>query len=65
MANERTITVCSACLRACCWHGNFTCEDARGAGLKELTINQLKELDREHSDWWYGRYADEKPWERR
>ncbi len=48
----RTITVCDKCLRACCWHGNFMCDEAYTAGITEKTIAELKELDREHPDYW-------------
>ena len=50
------VLVCSACLRACCWYGIFMCDDARGAGLKILTVGDLRKLDREHEDYW----SDEK-----
>ena len=50
--DERTIIVCAACLRACCWQGIFYCEDADVADITEKTIAQLRELDLEHSDYW-------------
>ena len=49
-----TITVCDKCLRACCWQGQFMCDDARGAGTVEMTREQLAAIDppREHPDYW-------------
>lgn len=48
----RKITVCDACLRACCWQGIFLCDDSAGAGTTEKTIRELKALGLEHSDYW-------------
>ena len=50
-----TITVCDACLRACCWQGVFMCEDSLHAGTTEKTRGELEDLDLEHSDYWEGR----------
>lgn len=51
------VTVCSACLHASCWQGEFMCMDAPGAGTKEMTIGALRALAKqhehwEHEDWW-------------
>lgn len=47
------ITVCSECLQASCWQGKFFCEKAITAGTKQLTRNQLTELNTgEHPDYW-------------
>lgn len=51
-----TITVCDACLRACCWKGIFMCDDARDAGTVERTVEQCVALGEEHSDYWDGTY---------
>jgi hypothetical protein len=53
--SERTITVCDKCLRACCWQGEFMCDAAQCAGTTERTQAQLRELNREHSDYWEGK----------
>lgn len=45
---ERLVTVCDKCLRASCWHGEFMCDDARGAGTINLPVSKLQELRREH-----------------
>ena len=50
------VLVCDKCLRACCWYGEFMCDDAVQAGLKILTVGDLRKLDREHEDYW----SDEK-----
>lgn len=39
---ERKVTVCSACLRACCWQGSFMCDAADMAGTVEKTIAELR-----------------------
>lgn len=52
LKNAAKVLVCSKCLRACCWYGEFMCEDAGGAGLKILTVGDLRKLDRESSDYW-------------
>ena len=49
---ETTITVCGSCLRACCWQGYFMCDGARSAGTIQLSVAELHERGREHSDWW-------------
>lgn len=44
-----TITVCSECLRACCWQGEFMCDEAYGsAGTVEKTMAELQEINRDH-----------------
>jgi hypothetical protein len=53
---KKTITVCDACLRACCWKGIFMCDDARDAGTVERTVEQCVALGEEHSDYWDGTY---------
>lgn len=50
--NSAKVLVCNKCLRACCWYGEFMCDDAIGAGLKILTVGDLKKLKRESSDYW-------------
>ena len=50
MAELRTL-VCSKCLRACCWHGEFQCDDYQTAGLLRATETQLRQLNREHPDY--------------
>lgn len=46
----RLITVCDACLRASCWHGEFMCSDAQSAGTVQKTAAELRKLGREHRD---------------
>jgi len=50
--SERLITVCDNCLQASCWQGEFMCERARSAGTVEKTIEELRKLGYEHSDYW-------------
>ena len=46
------ITVCDKCLTASCWQGLFMCDDSKFAGTVEKTIDELKELNLEHSSYW-------------
>lgn len=46
------ITVCAACMRASCWHGEFLCERAREAGTARVTREELRTLGLEHEDNW-------------
>jgi len=48
----RIVTVCEACERACCWQGEFMCDDARHAGTAKKTIRELKDLDLENPCYW-------------
>lgn len=40
--DQRKVTVCSACLRACCWQGSFMCDAAETAGTVEKTVAELR-----------------------
>jgi len=51
MASE-TVTVCSACLRASCWHGAFYCEEYQTAGTVEKTREELLKLNLESPHYW-------------
>lgn len=52
MRRIRLITVCDACMRACCWHGIFMCDESRSAGTTQKTASELRRLNREHSDYY-------------
>lgn len=55
MTNEeeqRLVTVCSECKMASCWRGIFVCDKAQGAGTMQLPVWRLRQLDREHSDYY-------------
>ena len=49
---ERTVTVCSACLQASCWQGEFYCDEYKTAGTVEKTIEQLQGMNLESPDYW-------------
>jgi hypothetical protein len=51
-ADDREVTVCAACFRACCWQGVFYCDDYKSASTTTRTVRQLRELALEHSDYW-------------
>ena len=50
LQDDYLVTVCSACLQASCWHGEFMCDEAYTAGVKELRASELCFLSREHPD---------------
>lgn len=47
-----TVTVCSGCLRASCWHAWDQCENHALLGSIELPVTALEALNRETPDWW-------------
>ena len=49
---ERTVTVCDKCLRACCWQGYNMCIENKSAGVIEKSVDELKELNLEHPRFW-------------
>jgi len=46
------ITVCSACLRASCWAGEFMCQQSYHAGSVTKTVEELRGLNLESPDQW-------------
>ena len=50
MSEPRTL-ICSKCLMASCWHGEFYCDEAKHAGLLRATEAQLRRLSREHESY--------------
>jgi hypothetical protein len=52
MTKPRTVTVCSACLQASCWQGEFSCDEYKTANVEEKTIKELKALNLEHPYYW-------------
>ena len=54
---DRKVTVCDKCLCACCWQGEFMCDDAKGAGTVDKTVRELFALNapcvRENSEYWF------------
>lgn len=49
---KKLIEVCSECLTASCWHGEFACLDNKQAGTELKTVSELKRLNREHESNW-------------
>lgn len=49
---DRLVTVCANCNQACCWHGEFLCEEARVSGTVELPVSKLRELALENPIYW-------------
>jgi hypothetical protein len=52
MNDNDLITVCSACVQASCWQGNFMCQDSKHAGILQVTRRKLKTLCLEHPSYW-------------
>jgi hypothetical protein len=52
MNEDKLITVCSECLTAACWQGIFYCQNYKQAGTKELTVAELRKLNKEHPSYW-------------
>jgi hypothetical protein len=50
--DSRMVTVCASCLMACCWQGEFYCDDYRRAGTVEKSVSELLDLGREHPSYW-------------
>ena len=52
-ADDVLVTVCDACLRACCWQGEFMCDDARTASTFQRTVAELRAGNYgEHESYW-------------
>lgn len=49
---DRLVTVCSECLQASCWHGEFMCQKAVSAGTIEKPVRELRALGLEHPSYW-------------
>ena len=49
---DKLVTVCSECLTAACWYGEFTCDRFKEAGLVEMPVSELRALSREHPSYW-------------
>ena len=50
--NKKMVEVCDKCLTACCWYGFFMCDDAKTAGTVFKSIDELRELKKEHECYW-------------
>jgi len=50
--SEQLVEVCDGCLKACCWHGEFMCDNAKNCGTIRVHKDDLRRLDREHSSYW-------------
>ena len=50
--DDRKVTVCAACLCACCWQGKLMCEEAKTADTVELTVADLRQGARENPEYW-------------
>ena len=49
---DRLVEVCAACYKACCFQGEFMCDDNVLAGTRMMTVRELEDLGFETSEWW-------------
>jgi hypothetical protein len=42
------VVVCSSCLTASCWHGEFMCQESQTANIKTMKARELRKLGIEH-----------------
>jgi hypothetical protein len=49
---NKLIEVCDSCFRACCWYGEFMCDNAKAAGTTLKTVSELRRLNLENKDYW-------------
>jgi len=58
MSDDDLITVCDHCFCACCWQGEFFCDEYKTAGTTKMTRGELKarrgrgEGAAEHEHYW-------------
>ena len=57
--SEKIVEVCDSCLRACCWYGEFMCDNAKNAGTVRKTTTELAKLNLENSQYWTDEYMYE------
>ncbi len=50
---SRKVTVCDKCLQVSCLAGEFMCEEAKGAGTTEISIDKLRTCGYENPEWWF------------
>jgi hypothetical protein len=50
--DSRIITVCDACLQASCWQGIFYCNDYKTAGIRKITVRELRQISKESPSYW-------------
>lgn len=46
------VTVCAACLTACCWHGEHMCQAAETASTAIMRASELRKLNRENASYY-------------
>lgn len=57
---NKLIEVCSVCKRACCWYGEFMCDDSQNASTELKTVKELRELNRHESEhYWSDEYMEQ------
>lgn len=68
VSENKVIEVCSECLRACCWYGEFMCLESKGAATTKKTVGELRLLSIENESYWSDEkmhlvYGDKNPFE--
>lgn len=57
--DDRLVTVCDKCRRACCWYGIYLCDRATWAGTVQVPVGVLRKEKRESPDYWTDRAVTE------
>jgi hypothetical protein len=52
--DQRLVTVCASCMRACCWQGEFYCDNYKGAGTTRKTVAELRAGNYGESEHYWG-----------
>ena len=53
LRDDDLVTVCSACLTACCWLGIFMCQRSKAAGTQQMTVAEIRSLGLEDPSYVY------------
>jgi hypothetical protein len=49
---NKVIEVCSSCLTASCWYGEFLCEESKNSYTELKTVADLRKLKLENEENW-------------
>lgn len=50
--DDTQVEVCDRCKMACCWQGEFMCDEAKEARSIFMTVGELRKLNLEHPHYW-------------
>lgn len=59
LKENKLVEVCSVCKRACCWYGEFMCDNSENASTELKTVKELRKLKTEESEhYWSDDYME-------